>query len=155
MLQKVVNKLFRKAVKNSDGTVGYSMSMEKTIGTSLGGAFAISDYNESRDNGNGVISSALLAAGNFALSNMVGMPAYMAMSLAQPLAEGTVGALDAIQSYGRNLDRESMQKPFANSTFVDTQQTYTMRQAGMNLARQGQYAMQQAMLGDEARMTYR
>ena len=50
MLQKVVNKLFRKAVKNSDGTVGYSMSMEKTIGTSLGGAFAISDYNESRDN---------------------------------------------------------------------------------------------------------
>ena len=48
-----------------------------------------------------------------------------------------------------------MQKPFANSTFVDTQQTYTMRQAGMNLARQGQYAMQQAMLGDEARMTYR
>ena len=86
---------------------------------------------------------------------MVGMPAYLAMSLAQPLAEGTVGALDAIQSYGRNLDRESMQKPFANSTFVDTQQTYTMRQAGMNLAKQGQYAMQQAMLGDEARMTYR
>ena len=80
MLQKVVNNLFRKAVKNSDGTVGYSMSMEKTIGTSLGGAFAISDYNESRDNGNGVISSALLAAGNFALSNMVGMPAYLAMS---------------------------------------------------------------------------
>ena len=60
MLQKVVNNLFRKAVKNSDGTVGYTMDMSKSIGTAMGGAFAISDYNESRDNGNGVISSALL-----------------------------------------------------------------------------------------------
>lgn len=155
MLQKVVNRMFRKAVKNRDGTVSYNTDMNTTIGTVLGGGFAISDYNDARDNGNGIISSAMLAAGNFALSNMVGISAYLAMSVAQPLAEGTVGALDAIQSYGRSLDRESMQKPFANSTFVDTQQTYTMRQAGMNLARQGQYAMQQAMLGDEARMTYR
>ena len=43
MLQKVVNNLFRKAVKNSDGTVGYTMDMSKSIGTAMGGAFAISD----------------------------------------------------------------------------------------------------------------
>ena len=45
--------------------------------------------------------------------------------------------------------------PFSNSTFIDTQQTYTMRQAGMNLAKQSKYNIQQAMMGDEARMTYR
>lgn len=121
----------------------------------IGGMFAISEYNDSREEGNGVISSALSAARDFAISNMIGVVPYMAMSILPAAAEGAVDAYDAISQYGRSLDRMSMETPFINSTFVDTQQTYTMRQAGMNLAKQSKYNIQQVMLGDEARMTYR
>lgn len=157
MVTNVVNKLLKKAVKNDAGKViGYDgYDKMKMVNVGLGGAFSISDYNDMRDNGNGVISSALMAAGNFAVSNMVGMPFYLATTMAPALAQGAVDGFDALASYGRSLDLQAQNKPFSNSTFVDTQQTYTMRQAGLNLARQSKYATQQAMLGDEARMTYR
>lgn len=146
----VASKIAKKAI-GMNGKPGWGTALNLGIG----GMFAISEYNDSREEGNGVISSALSAAGDFAISNMIGVVPYMAMSILPAAAEGAVDAYDAISQYGRSLDRMSMETPFINSTFVDTQQTYTMRQAGMNLAKQSKYNIQQVMLGDEARMTYR
>lgn len=146
----VASKIAKKAI-GMNGKLGWGTALNLGIS----GIFAVSEYNDSREEGNGVISSALSAAGDFAISNMVGVVPYMAMSILPAVAEGVVDAYDAINQYGRSLDRMSMGTPFINSTFVDTQQTYTMRQAGMNLAKQSKYNIQQAMLGDEARMTYR
>lgn len=146
----VASAIAKKAI-GTEGKIGAGT----VLNIGVGGYFALSTYNESREQGNGVIGSALSAAGDFAISNMVGIVPYMAMNIIPAVAEGAVDAYDAINQYGRNLDRMSTGTPFMNSTFVDTQQTYTMRQAGMNLAKQSKYNIQQAMLGDEARMTYR
>ena len=146
----VASKILKKSA-GVDGKLGWGTALN----VGIGGMFAISEYNDSREEGSGVIGSALSAAGDFAISNMVGVVPYMAMSVIPTVAEGAVDAYDAINQYGRSLDRMSTGTPFMNSTFVDTQQTYTMRQAGMNLAKQSKYNIQQAMLGDEARMTYR
>ena len=44
--------------------------------------------------------------------------------------------------------------PFYNATFNDTQQAYTMRQAGMQLAENSKYNLQQSLMGNEAAMLH-
>lgn len=136
-------------------TDGKGFSAASIGGGLLNVGFGFADYSDSRQEGNGVLSSAALAAGSFALTNTIGFIPTMALSLAKPLSEGAVSTWDSVNQYGRALDRKSRNVPFSNATFIDTQQTYTMRQAGMNLARQSKYAVQAAMLGDEARMINR
>lgn len=128
-----------------------------SIGGAMNAAFTYSDYSDARDNGNGVISSALLAAGNYTLFNMLGTWGTLGMQFIPAIGGAAVSAYNGMQGLTRSIESQSRNnaKPFGNSTFVDTQQTYTMRQAGMNLARQSKYSVQQAMLGDEARMVSR
>lgn len=140
--KSVVNKLFKnKAGEYSVGT---------TMGTLFTGYMGISTYNDSRAEGDGVLSAAASAAGDTALSAMLNPAVYMGLSLAPELAKGAVDAYDSINTYGRRLQAQSRNRPFQNATFVDSQQTYTMRQAGMNLARQGQFAASQTTMGNEA-----
>ena len=40
---------------------------------------------------------------------------------------------------------------FAHAQFNDTEQAYTMRQAGMAIAKRSRYNINQAMLGNEAK----
>lgn len=121
----------------------------------LGVYFSADTYSEARESGASPVGAALSAVGDFALSNMLGWKSYLAMNLLPSAGSLAVDLYDGINAYGRNLDRMGNALPFSNSTFIDTQQTYTMRQAGMNLAKQSKYNIQQAMMGDEARMTYR
>ena len=53
------------------------------------------------------------------------------------------------------MDRTNRHVPFANATFVDTKQAYTMRQAGMQLAEASKYNLQQSLLGNEATSMYK
>lgn len=139
----LMKKLYQdKAGKFSFGVLG---------GNLLNAGFAVSDYSDARNEGDGVGSAALKAGGSLALMTMMGTVPYLGLSLLSAAPTAAVDMYDAASMYGRNLSRMGRNKPFANSTFVDTQQTYTMRQAGMNLAKQSKYAMQQARLGDEAR----
>lgn len=139
---KILNKLFM----NSAG----EFSAWQTINTGANVYFGVESYNDSRNEGSGVISSAVGAAGEMALMGMMGVIPYMALSLTPALARGAVDLYDNVSAYSRKLQRERRNIPFQNATFVDSQQTYTMRQAGMNLVRQGQYAAQQTSLGNEA-----
>ena len=50
----------------------------------------------------------------------------------------------------RSMNRGAINAPFSNATFVDTQQAYTMRQAGMQMAQASRYNLQQTLLGNEA-----
>ena len=109
-------------------------------------------YAENRANGNGVISSALSSVGEFAVNMMLPMKVAIPLMLAPEIGALAADAYKEVQQYGRDTARIQLNRPFSNSTFVDTKQTYTMRQAGLNLARQSKYNVQQAMLGDEARM---
>lgn len=140
--KSIVNKLF----KNDAG----KFSLMKTGNTAFLGYMGVSEYQDSRANGDGVLSSAASAAGDLAIGALTHPVAYLGLSLAPELAKGAVDAYDNINAYGRRLQSQSRNRPFQNATFVDSQQTYTMRQAGMNLARQGQFAASQTTMGNEA-----
>lgn len=143
MVSKIpVNRLYSDAAGN--------FSKMAVLNTGFTAWSGIDTYNESRNEGSGVVSSALSAGGEMVLMNAVGIVPYMLASFAPAIGRGAVDAYDSISAYSRKLQRERRNIPFQNATFVDSQQTYTMRQAGMNLIRQGQYAAQQTSLGNEA-----
>ena len=119
------------------------------LGVGLPGMFAVNSYNEKRNEGSGVGEAFLNAAGEFALG-FVSLPAYIGATVVSAAPGMAVGAYDWASQKSRQLQRSSRNVPFQNATFLDSQQTYTMRQAGMNIARQGRYAAQAAMLGNEA-----
>ena len=123
----------------------------KIIGGGLTAYFAVDGYNTARQEGNGVVSSAVSAS----LPLLMGGWGYAAYVAATELPALTVNALEAYSQYGRKLARQSKQTPFMNAKFNETQQTYTMRQAGMQLAQRSKYNLQQSMLGDEARYMHR
>lgn len=137
----ILNKMFM-----SNG----KFSKMKAAGVGMNAYFGISEYQDDRAEGHSVASSALSAAGEIALASSVGMVPYLALTLAPTFARGAVDAYDSLSQYSRQLQRQRRNVPFQNATFVDSQQTYTMRQAGMNLARQGQMAAQQTTMGNEA-----
>lgn len=137
-----LNKAFK------DETGKWSKTKIATNGI-LPGYFAISEYNDKRAEGSGVLASAASAAGDAALGFM-SMPLYIGSAVLPGLAQGAVQGYDNLSAYSRQLQSQKRNKPFQNATFVDSQQTYTMRQAGMNLARQGQMAAQQTSMGNEA-----
>lgn len=119
------------------------------MGVGLNGYFAVSEYEDQRAEGNGMIRSGIAAAGDLALGYL-NMPLMIAKDLVPAAAGAAVDGYYKLSQYSRGLQRQNRNTPFQNATFVDSQQTYTMRQAGMNLARQGQYAAQQTTMGNEA-----
>ena len=139
-----------RAILNKMFMSGGKFSKMKAAGVGMNAYFGISEYQDDRAEGHSVASSALSAAGDIALGSLVGMPMYLGLTLAPTLARGAVDAYDSLSQYSRQLQRQRRNVPFQNATFVDSQQTYTMRQAGMNLARQGQMAAQQTTMGNEA-----
>ena len=141
-LTGMINKLFMDSAGN--------FSKWATINTAANAYFTYDSYNESRNEGSGIISSAVKAGAEMALMTQINPFLYMGVSLLPSLARGGVDAYNSLGTYSRRLQRERRNVPFSNATFVDTQQTYTMRQAGMNLIKNGQYVAQQTMLGNEA-----
>lgn len=137
--------ILKKLVTNDKG----EFSKMAVGGALINGYTGISTYEDSRQEGNGVITSALQAGGDLALGYL-NMPLMLAKDFVPMAAEGLVNGYHALDQYSRSLKSKERNTPFQNATFVDSQQTYTMRQAGMNLARQGQYAAQQTTMGNEA-----
>lgn len=118
----------------------------------LNGYFAVDTYSAKREEGHGVIGSAALGFGEYMLYDALGWKGGLALNMVPMLGSLGAQAFNSASQYARSVDRNRNYRPFMNSTFVDTQQTYTMRQAGMNLAKQSKYNIQQAMLGNEAQM---
>lgn len=125
------------------------------VGNGIGAYFAYDTYNSSRQEGNGVMSSAVSGLSELALPALLGGWGYAAYVAATELPAVAVSAVESYGQYGRNLARQKTQTPFMNASFNETQQTFTMRQAGMQLAQRSKYNLQQAMLGDEARHMHR
>lgn len=142
----MLRNIAKKSFKNEKG----QWKKGALFNAGLTGYFGVSEYSDSRAEGNGVIASAASAAGDMALQALLGFGGYLAVTGIPALATGAVDAYHALDQYGRQLKSQRRNLPFQNATFVDTQQTYTMRQAGMNLARQGQMAAQQTSMGNEA-----
>ena len=136
-----------------DGKGSYSTGkIMSGIGQSL---FYIHDYNAYKDEG----KSTLGAIANTTIDNMLipllGWTPYIGYEMIK--ASGSlVGAGLEIgaqaRSFNQNIRNES---PFRSRTFVDGQQIYTMRQAGMALAQQAKYKQVATMMGNEAQYMHR
>lgn len=126
--------------------------MKHKIATGMNLMYGITSYNDARDDGHGVIMSGVEAAANVVAGMALGGPAAALVYGLNPAVEIGVAAVHGIDEYGRSLSRLGRNIPFSNSHFVDFRTAHTMRQAGMNLAAQSRYAVQQAMLGNEAQM---
>lgn len=119
------------------------------IGLGIDAFQAYSDYKDAREEGSGVLSSTAYAASNFALNYALGwwMIPYQ---LAPKIPGAVVNSIEGIAKYQRQMNKANRRIPFSHSTFNDYRQAATMRQAGMQLAQNSQYNLQQALLGNEA-----
>ena len=117
----------------------------------LGVYFGIDSYQTAREEGSGRFGAAMSAVTDAALPMILSGPQYMAYFAATELPGLAVSASDAIHTYNRNMAKASSNRAFVNAHFDDTQQAFTMRQAGMQIAQRSRYNMQQARMGNEAR----
>lgn len=139
---------------------GLNTSMIPSLGTAFnvgtGVLFGYMEYADQRDRGNGVIQSAASAGLEAVLPELMGTPLYLAGQAVNASIDIGMSVYDNLQQQKRQLDKASRnQMPFKNYTFVDSPQIYTMRQAGMALAQQSKYKLQQTMMGNEAQYLHR
>ena len=138
--RELLNKLWETAKNNK-------------LPTALGAYMAYSDFQGRRQEGQGVVMSALGAISEGALTYIAPWKLTMATMLPE-LGGAFVDAYDSLSQMSRQLQRRDRNVPFAGATFLDSQQTYTMRQAGQNLARRAQYAAQTTMGNEAASIAY-
>lgn len=119
----------------------------KTVGTGMGVYQGIDTFDERRQEGDGILSSAMQAAAE-------GWIYSTGWGTAAELVGGAItGGVEFYQNEAAQLRQESAnsQVPFANAYFNDQPQFATMRQAGLAMAKKSEYNLKQAMLGNEAR----
>lgn len=111
--------------------------------------FGIDSYQTAREEGSGVIGALGTAAFDTVLPMVTGMIPYLAFEGITSVAPAAIQGYD---QYSRQLGAQYNKRgPFAHAQFNDTEQAYTMRQAGMAIAKRSRYNINQAMLGNEAK----
>lgn len=133
------------AKKNLGGTVGLAA-------TTYSG---VASYNDARNNGSGVIGAAAQGITDALIIDLIGWPAYLAWQGAAGL--GSLGKQAFIQSneMAREYSRLGTAGPFSTATHVDTEQSYTMRQAGISQIQQNMFNTKKAVMGNEAMFMHR
>lgn len=116
----------------------------------LGAYFGLDTYQEKRREGAGKISAMASGVLDAALPMMMTIPGYLALETLTNTPSAAYEFAKWQAGYRRQLGRDQKQQAFQTAAFQDTQQTYTMRQAGMAIAERSKYNMQQARLGREA-----
>lgn len=115
-----------------------------------------SGYFDNRAEGKSRLSSLAHAAYDMVLPEFLGWKTQAGLALAGALPKMAIEGYDWLAKTSREYERGVMdQSPFRTNTFVDSEQIYTMRQAGMALAEQSKYALQQTLMGNEARYMHR
>lgn len=124
------------------------------IGTALGvgmdAYFAYGDAKDARANGASRLGATVSGIGNFALYQSLGFWPTMAMQMLPAIPTAAVEGYEAVGKLTRQMNQQSKQVPFVNSSFKDYNQAFTMRQAGMQMAQASQYNLQQTLMGNEA-----
>lgn len=126
------------------------------IGTLANLAWSVPNYFDYRKEGQSRIGALGNTALDFVLPELLGFPLYIGYEIAKNLPSAAVSGVQNLSQMQRQYEKAVRdQSPFRANTFVDSQQIYTMRQAGMALAQQSKYALQQTMIGNEARHMHR
>ena len=110
----------------------------------------VTGYKERRSEGKGRVGSAIETGADLIMMDAMGFGLTIGLQAARAIPKLAVSGYMKAGSMARSMDRMSINAPFANSTFVDSKQAYTMRQAGMQLAEVSKYNLQQTLMGNEA-----
>ena len=122
-----------------------------TVNTGFG-IWAGSDaYQEAKQEGAGTVGAVASGIAEGALPMILSAPGYIVYEALANGGEYAMKGSTALSAYQRNMARSMDNRAFINAHFDDTQQTFTMRQAGMAIAERSRYNTQQAMMGNEAR----
>lgn len=142
---KTVSNVLNKKGIGFLGTVGVAANVVSTVG----------DYKQARLEGHGKVGSAISAVGNAVMFEAIGMPGMIAMGALKGAPNMAVNGILKANSVARTMDQSARKTAFNNATFVDSNQAFTMRQAGMQLAQASKYNLQQSLMGNEASMMHR
>lgn len=148
------NKFKAVSEMGKDATEKLTKKGSKALGTAFNIGmplyFGATEYQQARSEGNGVLVSGARAVGDYAMGEMLGFWGYMGLAAVGTIPKAAAGAVQGLNTMSRNMNRAAVSGPFANARFNDTQQAYTMRQAGMQLAQASKYNLQQTLMGNEA-----
>ena len=149
MLKQMISGITKSAAEHAP-------SLGKAINYGMTGYFGISAYNDARNEGKGRISAIGSGIMNVVLPEILGGGMYMALDFGSELPGLAVSGAQGLPRMAREQERVVRnQAPFQANTFVDSQQIYTMRQAGMALAEQSKYQLEQTIMGNEAQYLHR
>lgn len=126
--------------------IGFSGMVSVGINTYLG----VTGYKERRSQGKGKVGAAIETSADLIMMESMGFGLTIGLQAARAIPKLAVNGYMKMGSMARSMDRMSINAPFANSTFSDSKQAYTMRQAGMQLAEVSKYNLQQTLMGNEA-----
>ncbi len=117
--------------------------------------FGATGYSRARQEGHGVPGSVIKGTLDAVLIDTIGFKTYFPLLAARGLPGAATKGVEALGKHARDMSSRRANRPFQNNTFVDTEQNYTMRQAGMAMAEQSKYNLQHSMLGNEAQHLHR
>lgn len=153
-----LNNTINKSIQEGAEDVGNQYLKRALSGRSINAlmnlGFAVSDYNESRNSGDGVLKAGAKAGTLFVAGEMLG-GWMMPVMLAKQLPTLAVSGIEATQNITRKMNSTARIQTFGEAQFQDTRQLATMRQAGMELAKMSQYNLQQSIMGNEAQYMHR
>lgn len=112
--------------------------------------FSAGDYKDAREDGASRMGAFAETAGNFALYRALNLPTTIALQALPAIPKLAVGGFETVGKLTRQMNQQGKQVPFVNTNFNDYAQAFTMRQAGMQMAKASQYNLQQTLMGNEA-----
>ena len=138
---------------SAQGSIGKFLLKNKgsVFNAGLGIWGANATFQDEKERGASTLSASASAGMELALPMMMTAKAYLGLQAVTELPNLAYEGALAAQRYRRHLAKESNGQAFMNAKFDDTEQAFTMRQAGMAIAKRSQYNTQQAMLGNEAK----
>ena len=92
----------------------------------LNAGFGVMAYSDARDEGKGIAASAASGIVDMALPAIIGPWKYMAGMAASAIPGAAMSGMETLGTASRQLAQAGRNVPFGNTTFVDTEQAYTV-----------------------------
>lgn len=146
---KMMSSAIMKKGMNKMGGVG------TVANVGFGAWSGMSTYNDAKLEGKNTFMAAAQAGLSTAFWSTVGLKTGIALGVGMAAYQGGKALVEKGIENNRNYQQYGTAAPFQNATFVDTQQAYTMRQAGVTQIQQNQMNMKKAVMGNEAMYMHR
>lgn len=140
------------AIKNKLGGVAGTKVPWLSIGLST--MTGVSTFNSERRQGKSAVGAIASGVVDGFLADVIGMPLYIGAIAARGAGGAMVKGYENMAQKSRSMQMAGSQ-PFSANTFMESEQTYTMRQAGMNMIANSSMSSKKALLGSEAQMFHR